>query len=151
MKTAHPSEGEIQQYVLENETCPEETKGHILSCEHCSNEVALYRTLFLQIESQAAPELGFDLATSVVNQIHALPKRKSSPLYPILATTIAALGILGLTIWLLNDKLLSLLGHLDTSQLLNYTLISAAALIIGFQLTESIRNHKAQLKKYRLD
>ena len=73
MNISHPSEREIQDYVLDKSGCAQSTIEHIESCEHCRAAITTYRLLFSEIQEQPSPAFEFDLSALVLAKLPSAP------------------------------------------------------------------------------
>jgi hypothetical protein len=69
MMNSHPKEKEIQEYILDRESCPTQIVGHIESCLTCQEEVRNYQLLFAELKQEPAPSFDFDLAGMVLSKL----------------------------------------------------------------------------------
>ena len=69
MMNSHPKEKEIQEYVLDRESCPPHIIGHIESCIACQEEVKNYQMLFGELKQQPASSFDFDLTDLVLSKL----------------------------------------------------------------------------------
>ena len=74
MNNIHPSEKEIQQYVLEKMDSNPEIIAHIDSCSACQAEVSTYQMLFSEIREQPSASFDFNVEELVLSK---LPKTKT--------------------------------------------------------------------------
>src|SRR5579864_5679711 len=74
MNNIHPSEKEIQQYVLDKMDSNPEIIAHINSCSACQAEVSTYQILFSEIKEQPSASFDFDVEELVLSK---LPKTKT--------------------------------------------------------------------------
>jgi phosphoglycerol transferase MdoB-like AlkP superfamily enzyme len=69
MKTAHPSDAELQQYAQDRVLCPEEVVMHVEGCSDCRAGVMAYATLFEGLDQQPAVAFDFDVAELVMAKL----------------------------------------------------------------------------------
>src|ERR1700748_1405163 len=69
MSGVHPSDMELQQYVLDKLVCPADVLAHIDACAGCQAAVAAYRLLFGGLEEQPRPAFNFDASALVMEAI----------------------------------------------------------------------------------
>ena len=83
MTTKHPSDDELQQYVLNDGSINKDIAAHINACEDCKGRVETYRVLIMGIEQLPVPVFEFDLQELVLSQLPApVEKNKESNLSP---------------------------------------------------------------------
>src|SRR5438552_11256024 len=96
MKTGHPTDAVIQQYVLDKTGCEPGVAEHIETCAGCRAAAAAYGVLMTKIKQQPAPAFDFDLAGLVMPQLTAAVKPRFSWsvffLYMLMAATTGATG-----------------------------------------------------------
>src|ERR1700722_6788586 len=61
MKTAHPSDAELQQYAEDRVHCPEEVVMHVEGCPDCRASVTAYAMLFEGLDQKPAMAFDFDV------------------------------------------------------------------------------------------
>src|ERR1700722_18997708 len=69
MKTAHPSDAELQQYAEDRVHCPEEVVMHVEGCPDCRASVMAYATLFEGLDQQPAVAFDFDVTGLVMAKL----------------------------------------------------------------------------------
>jgi len=69
MKTAHPSDTELQQYAEDRVHCPEEVIMHVEGCPDCRAGVMAYATLFEGLDRQPAVAFDFDVTALVMAKL----------------------------------------------------------------------------------
>jgi len=69
MKTAHPSDAELQQYAEDRVHCPEEVVMHVEDCPGCRASVMAYATLFEGLDQQPAVAFDFDVTALVMAKL----------------------------------------------------------------------------------
>jgi len=69
MKTAHPSDAELQQYAQDRVLCPEEVVMHVEGCPDCRASVMAYATLFEGLDRQPAVAFDFDVSAMVMAKL----------------------------------------------------------------------------------
>jgi hypothetical protein len=77
MAIAHVTDGQMQDY-LDGNLSPERVlvfEGHIETCQQCQSELAQYRSLYSELETDVAVELSPDFSTSVMKTIRAEAKK----------------------------------------------------------------------------
>jgi hypothetical protein len=71
MSGVHPSDMELQQYVLDKLVCPADVLAHVDGCAGCQAAVAAYRLLFGELEEQPRPAFNFDASALVMEAVMA--------------------------------------------------------------------------------
>jgi hypothetical protein len=69
MKTAHPSDAELQQYAQDRVLCPEEVVMHVEGCPDCRASVMAYAMLFAGLDQQPAMAFDFDVTALVMAKL----------------------------------------------------------------------------------
>ena len=69
MNNIHPSEKEIQQYILDKLDSSPEIIAHIDSCPDCKAEVSTYQLIISEIKIQPAANFDFDLQDLVLSKL----------------------------------------------------------------------------------
>ena len=69
MKTAHPSDAELQQYAEDRALCPGEVVMHVEGCPDCRASVMAYATLFEGLDRQPAVAFDFDVSALVMAKL----------------------------------------------------------------------------------
>jgi hypothetical protein len=83
MTTKHPSDDELQQYVLNDGSINKDIAAHINACEDCKARVETYRVLIMGIEQLPVPVFEFDLPELVLSRLPTpVEKNKESNLSP---------------------------------------------------------------------
>ena len=78
MNNIHPSEKEIQQYILAKSDSNPLINVHIESCPDCQAEVSTYQMLFSEIKGQPAAAFDFDLQELVLSKLPKTHTRLST-------------------------------------------------------------------------
>ena len=140
MITAHLTDTEIQLYVAEPEMTSDQLKIHIQDCANCQTRAANYQLLFNGIHDHAKPRFNFDLSTLVLEQLPE-PKR-AFPWAVIMASGFSVLLISLSTIffWSIIDAVIR-----SAPLLLIATALTAAVVILIFQVLEMVKNHQKQI------
>ena len=89
MKTAHPSDAELQQYAEDRVHCPEEVVMHVEACPDCRASVMAYAMLFEGLNQQPAVTFDFDVTALVMEK---LPRERDYR-YVIAATIFFVIAI----------------------------------------------------------
>jgi hypothetical protein len=89
MKTAHPSDAELQQYAEDRVPCPEEVVMHVEACPDCRASVMAYAMLFEGLNQQPAVTFDFDVTALVMEK---LPRERDYR-YVIAATIFFVIAI----------------------------------------------------------
>jgi hypothetical protein len=83
MTTKHPSDDELQQYILNGGPISNDVTAHINACEDCRARMETYRVLIMGIEQLPAPVFEFDLQELVLSRLPApIEKNKEGNLSP---------------------------------------------------------------------
>jgi hypothetical protein len=69
MNNIHPSEKEIQQYVVDKMDSNPVNITHIDSCSDCQAEVSIYQMLFSEIKEQPPASFDFDVQELILSKL----------------------------------------------------------------------------------
>ncbi len=99
MKTIHPDDQSIQQFIFDKDHCDKNIARHINACQICQKMVAGYQELSTDFKAQEVPVLDFNLEDRVLRQITTqLEREKRSNRYffagPIVFIIIGIVAIL---------------------------------------------------------
>jgi hypothetical protein len=140
MITAHLTDAEIQLYVAEPEMTSDQLKTHVQNCIDCQTRAANYQLLFNGIHDHAKPQFNFDLSTLVLEQ---LPEPKRA--FPWAAIMVSIFSVLLISLsaiffWSIIDTVIR-----REPLLLMATALTAAVVILIFQILEMVKNHQKQI------
>lgn len=156
MKIGHPSEMELQLYVLDEPGCTAEVIGHIEQCAYCRASVSAYRLVLAEIKQQPRPAFDFEVADLVLAELPVIdsrlavspspdslipPPRKDFFLYILVFGTLTSIGLpmYGYRAYL--SKMLT--GMLPMAICL---IVMTAMIILLFYGMEMYRKYRRQLK-----
>ena len=139
MITAHLTDAEIQLYVAEPEIS-DQLKTHVQNCIDCQTNIANYQLLFNGIQDQAKPQFDFDLTSLVLDQ---LPEPK--PAFPwavllISVFSVSLIALLAVFFWSYMEAVIR-----SAPLLLMAMALTAAVVILIFQILEMVKNHQKQI------
>ena len=144
MTTEHPSEIELQQYVLDKPGCTTEIIEHIEVCENCQANVAMYRLLFFEIKQQPKPAFDFDVSGLVLSQI---PTAKSRFLPDSFFTYVLAVIVfctIGIPLYLFRKNILNMFTEISTFFM--YTIVAATIIIVLFKIMDMYKRYQKQMR-----
>lgn len=84
MTDQHLSEEELQIVAMNEQIADADMTLHILGCALCQEQVAVYRSLLIDIHEQPAPVFDFDLETIVLQQLPAAKAKTGRSIRPFL-------------------------------------------------------------------
>ena len=69
MNGVHPSDMELQQYVLDRSACLPDTLAHLDWCAECQAGIAVYGVLFGELKQQPGAAFDFDVEALVLERV----------------------------------------------------------------------------------
>ncbi len=144
MNTSHPSEREIQDYVLEKSACTQTTIGHIESCEQCRAAIATYSLLFSEIREQPAPAFDFDLSALVIPQLPSVPAPLPADRFVAGFLMFFICCCVAVPAYLLRQYFLNL--FLDISSFFIYAIIISTLVIVLFKGLSVYKKYQKQMQ-----
>ena len=142
MKNEHMNETEIQQYVLDKDSCDINIIAHIDQCPKCKTEVDIYELLFAEIKKQPDPVFEFDIANLVMQQ---LPQKQnfSFDKYFIALLLGVLITVLSVLIYLTNQYFPTVFNGISSIQ---FSLIMVTILLISiFIYLDMNKNYQNQM------
>lgn len=147
MKTTHPSDHDIQQYIFDVSECTTVIIAHISSCSICKMRAERYVSLSHAIKEQPEPSFDFDVSERVLQQLVIAPKKEPSYDYFTYALIALSIGIVVFSLYLFKDIFMDLLTR---SAALTYFIISIMLLISMVLCLDMLRsfNKKMNILNY---
>jgi hypothetical protein len=146
MSAVHPSDNDIQQYVMDNSNHRTTIWEHIQSCEQCKTKSEVYKLLIEGIGQQEVPSFDFDLPGLVLSQ---LPQKKQhhflDNIFLYLSLSIVAL-LAGALLYLFRNQLIGLFeGVSAISILLMVTTMVTILTLLAMDLLKTYQKKMIQL------
>lgn len=146
MKTTHPDDRSIQQFVFHLDTCDTDVVAHIKSCDLCRQVADGYNLLSIDLKEQEGPILDFNLEDLILEQIlnqieqEPLPKEYAfaSPLIVI------ALGIIAI---LLNIFIAEFRDSVDADMLSTYFIMCIGLFVTLLLSMDVVRWFRSKMHK----
>jgi thiosulfate reductase cytochrome b subunit len=143
MKTAHLTDIEIQQYVLNPTDTHPYLLEHMATCESCKAKAANYRLMFSVIREQKKPAFDFDLSALMIEQIS--PVMPAASWLDKMTYTLILLGVLPLIVVVYENKDYLLAQVPGVSAMLLCLIGVTALTILIFQVIDLNKNHKQKM------
>ncbi|HEX9509515.1 MAG TPA: hypothetical protein VF939_03475 [Puia sp.] len=147
MIIGHPSEIELQLYVLDEPGCTTEVMEHIGQCEDCQVSASAYRLAFAEIKQQSRPAFDFKIEELILPSISPIrtpnpaAARKEIFMYILV---FGAFAFIGLPFYLYRGYLSKMFaGMLPVAICL---MAMTAMIILIFYGMEMYRKYRKQLK-----
>jgi len=145
MMNSHPTEKEIQDFVLERSASPPALKEHLESCAICREEVIGYQFLFSELKQ--APGASFDFKVSEL----VLPLLPSAE--PLVSADRFVAGFLvlfiscciGIPVFLFNRNIIHMFSGI--SPLFIYVILGSASLILLLKTLVIYKKYRAQMQQ----
>ncbi|WP_109852020.1 hypothetical protein [Aquimarina sp. AU58] len=147
MKTQHPCDKDIQEYIFDTSNCSSDIIEHINSCEVCKKVSESYLLLSKELKSQPEPVLEFDLSELILDQL-TFSKKESIYNYMLSFIIIMSIGITFFTIYIFRDVFSNMFSANITIS--NYFIVSITTIIslfLGFDMYRSYYK-KINMLKY---
>ena len=74
MNGVHPSDMELQQYVLDRSACLPDTLAHLDWCAECQAGIAVYGVLFGELKQQPGAAFDFDVEALVLERVAGIAR-----------------------------------------------------------------------------
>jgi hypothetical protein len=140
MTMVHPSDTEIQQYVLQEDTCGPDIVGHIATCKTCIARAENYGVLFSAIKEVPLQRIEFDVS-GMVSRAFPEPKKSFSLSDPfIYVVSFAAFALIGILAWMYNKDLLRGVTTIEIFMLL----VPTAGIVI-WQCCDMYKKYQKQI------
>jgi hypothetical protein len=143
MKTLHPGDNEIQEFLFSENISDKDISEHIQKCETCMRTADQYKHLIETVKSQERARFDFALTELVMTQ---LPQKspvvsfKKALVYSLLLIIIS---VGGLMLFLFNTSLSELLA--GASQIIVYLIITVIISLTLFQGFDAWYHFKKQM------
>jgi hypothetical protein len=140
--TIHPSEEEIQNFVLTNSDLPLGTAAHLITCKSCQSVATNYRTLFFEISNQPRPTLDFSLSDLVLPKLLA-PKQGTISAHVLLGSLVFfVLSAVGLGVYVFKDYFEKTFSALLPMTI--YLMAVPIGIVLILQVFDMFRKYKKQ-------
>lgn len=143
MKTEHPDDFVIQQYLFRETISHPDLIEHIQQCEKCRLKVEQYKLIFEAIKEQEKPAFDFQLAELVLKQLPGEKLAFSPGKFLIYFFVLFALPIAGVLIYLFTSSLSGLITGL--TPILMYLISITATGLLVFQFFDTYAKYKTRL------
>jgi predicted anti-sigma-YlaC factor YlaD len=126
MSDQHLTEEELQEFALNEASITKAASAHLHACPVCREQLATYRQLFIEIETEPAAAFDFDVSEAVMEK---LPVRKQIKLSVSFFMLMAVLMITVAVILLFGEEMNNLFTGIDwlVPVLILISVITAAA------------------------
>lgn len=146
MSGVHPSDMELQQYVLDKFVCPADVLVHVDGCADCQAAIAAYGLLFGELEQQPPAAFGFDASALVMEAVMAeaelTPSRKDTHFKYFMAGII--LFITGVPAWLFRKN--AFYVFTGVSAVFLYLMVGAALMILLLRGRTMYRKYQRRMQ-----
>jgi hypothetical protein len=143
MKSKHITDNEIQQFVLDETSCPFGTIDHMRVCRNCRAKAETYKLLFSEIKRQPKPAFDFDLTELVLSNIVHKEAVDSQTSALIWLFTIIALGSVVITIYLFGNYTIRVFA--GVSSMAMYLVVTTSVLLLLLQGIQMFRKYRKQM------
>jgi hypothetical protein len=143
MTSKHITDSDIQQFVLDETSCPLDVTNHMSACQNCRAKAETYRLLFSEIKRQAKPVFNFDLAEVVLSNIVHQDTIGSQSSALVSLFTMIGLSSLVITIYLFGNYIV--LAFVGVSRMAMYLVITTSVFVLLFQGIDMFRKYKKQM------
>ena len=139
MKTAHPSDVELQQYAEDRVHCPGEVVMHVEGCAECRASVMAYATLFEGLDQQPAVAFDFDVTELVMAK---LPGERN------LRWVIAAVILFGIAVPAYLFRKNAFYVFTGISTLFLALILAAAGVIMIWRIMTLYKHYQKRLQQF---
>ena len=141
--TEHPSEAELQEFVLGQTLNEKSINAHIQQCDECNAIVANYRLLFSAIGSEEKAVFDFNLSALVLEKVQPTHTEYSRDrLIFYIGFGVMVLSVIG-CYWYMEFLSGLLIGF---GSLFMYLLVSSAIIILIFQCMDIYKKFQHKIK-----
>jgi hypothetical protein len=146
MNGVHPSDMELQQYVLDRSACLPDTLAHLDWCAECQAGIAAYGVLFGELEQLPGVVFDFDVEALVLERVAAVgvaaPKsRKEWRFNIILGAMIFVIG--GVPAWLFRKN--AFYVFTGVSAVFLYLMLGAALIIVLLRVLAMYKKYQRRM------
>ena len=156
MNGLHPSDMELQQYVLDKIVCPADVLAHVDGCADCQAAIAVYGLLFGALEQQPRAEFNFDAAALVMERVMEeeagavevaagttpVKKREDRSFSFAMAGIIAIVG--GIPAWLFRKN--AFYVFTGVSAVFLYLMVGAALMFVVLRIVAMYRKYQRRMQ-----
>jgi hypothetical protein len=149
MNGVHPSDMELQQYVLDRSACLPDTVAHLDWCAECQAGIAAYGVLFGGLKQQPGAAFDFDVEALVLERVAgtgaaaAAPKsRKERQFNFMLGAMIFAIG--GIPAWLFRKN--AFYVFTGVSAFFLYLMLGAALMIVLLRILAMYKKYQRRME-----
>lgn len=143
MISKHPSDTDIQVYVLRESNRETYITEHLQACHRCKAKTEMYRQLFLAIKKQPNPEFNFDLSATVLPKITPSNPQFSLPIFFVYLFVAAGFACIGSIFYLFREYVAILFSGFSAMSL---SLILATTLtVLIFQSIDLVRKYQHKM------
>lgn len=143
MKTAHLTDTEIQEYVLNPPGTDPDLLEHLAVCENCKVKAANYQLMFSVIREQEKPAFDFNLSALMIEQIS--PVMPAASWLDKMIYVLILSGVLPLIVVVYENKDYLLAQVAGVSAMLLCLMGVTALSILIFQVIDLNKNHKQKM------
>ena len=139
----HLTDEEIQQYVADEMSGPQDTHEHISLCEECGSKAAAYRLLFAVIQKQEEAVFDFDLEKMVLAKLpQKIVSSRSKPfLYPLV---LSAVVLIGAALYVFRDYTKTIFTGIGTLSI--YLMVTTVIIILIAAGADMYKNFREKMK-----
>jgi len=143
MKTLHPGDTEIQEFLFTQNISDKDISKHIQKCETCMRTVIQYKQLIDAVRGQEKARFDFGLTELVMKQLPDKTPVLSFKISMIYAFLLIAIPAGSLMLFLFSTYLVKLMA--DATQIIIYLIITAVISLILFQGFDSLYRFKKHM------
>ena len=144
--TAHLTELEIQQYVIDKTACDAKVVDHVATCSDCRLKSEVYQLMFTEIKQQPAPEFDFNLSDMVLAKLPvSQPKlnHSDSSIFILPAGAILLIGFA--VVYFMDFKMTNIFSGIAVFSI--YLIITIVGLLCVFLGVDMYRKYQKQICK----
>jgi len=142
MNKLHPSDEEIQGYIL-NQTDQEGLiEEHLTACRHCRSKAEHYRQIFAGIENQPVAMFDFDVSARVLSKITTARAKRSSPVFIVLLATLSGAVVISMTLYKFGG-FTNIINEISAMTLYLILIVTVALLV--FQSMDLSRRYQSKM------
>jgi hypothetical protein len=145
MTSSHPTEKEIQEYVLDRSACPPDLIDHIASCAFCQEEAGAYLLLFAELKQEPVSTFDFDLSGLVLPLLPSPDPLISADRFIAGFLVVFISCCIGIPVFLFNRNIINMFSGIPP--LFIYTILGSASLILLLRTLDIYKNYRAQMRQ----
>jgi hypothetical protein len=143
MNGVHPSDMELQQYVLDRSACLPDTLAHLDWCAECQAGIAAYGVLFGELTQQPGAAFDFDVEALVLERVTAAQtSRKERRFNIMLGAMIFVIG--GVPAWLFRKN--AFYVFTGVSAFFLYLMLGAALMIVLLRVMAMYKKYQRRME-----